>query len=112
VLPAQTTYLVTGNGNQLFGSYIRTHERIDYTSSLVTQQLYQQNLYQASNATRDDRSRRHRYRGCALTTGALFQRTETFTGTNIVAAVPAAVPASRTSAGTETHCSGFRCTAP
>ncbi len=31
---------------------IRLHQRIDYTSNLITKQLYQQNLYQASNATR------------------------------------------------------------
>lgn len=79
VLPSQSTYIVTGNGNQLFGSAIRMHERIDYTSNLVTQQLYQQNLYQASNATRTIEAGITGTRG-GLTAGALFQRTETFTG--------------------------------
>jgi LPS-assembly protein len=81
VLPAQSTYQLVGSGNQTIGSAIRLHERIDYTSSLITQQLYQQNLYQASNATRTIEA------GLVaswrlLTTSALFQRVETSTGTN------------------------------
>jgi len=78
-LPAQSSYQVNGTGNQSIGTAIRLHQRIDYTTSIVTQQLYQQSLYQASNATRTIEAG---LMGtwAALTTSALFQRTETFTG--------------------------------
>ncbi len=78
-LPAQSSYEFSGNGSQMIGTAVRLHERIDYTSSLVTQQLYQQNLYQASNATRTVEAGLAGTWG-GLTTSALFQRIETFTG--------------------------------
>jgi LPS-assembly protein len=81
ILPAQSSYQITGAGNQAIGTSVRLHQRIDYTSSLITKQLYQQNLYQASNATRLIEAGLTGTWG-ALTTGALFQRTETFTNTN------------------------------
>ncbi len=80
-LPAQTSLQFGGSGNQMFGTSIRLHQRIDYTTSMVTQQLYQQNLYQASNATRTIEGGLSGTWG-ALTTGALFQRTETFTASD------------------------------
>ena len=40
------------NGVQSIGTAVRVHQRIDYTTSLVTKQLYQQDIYQASNASR------------------------------------------------------------
>ena len=78
-LPAQSSYEFRGTGSQAIGTSVRVHERIDYTSSLVTQQLYQQNLYQASNATRTIEAGLAGTWG-GLTTSALFQRIETFTG--------------------------------
>jgi hypothetical protein len=78
-LPAQSAYQFNGTGNQSIGTALRFHQRIDYTTSIVTQQLYQQNLYQASNATRTIESGMTGTWG-ALTANALFQRTETFTG--------------------------------
>ena len=77
VLPAQTSYQVQGAGNQAFGPAVRLHQRIDYTSNLVTKQLYQQDLYQASNATRTVEAGATGSWG-VLTAGALFQRIETF----------------------------------
>ena len=79
VLPSQTSYQIIGNGNQALGTAVRLHERVDYASDLVTKQLYQQNVYQASNASRTVEA------GLSGTWGgtsasALFQRTETFTG--------------------------------
>ncbi len=78
VLPAKNSYQFTGSGNQGLGSTLRLRERIDYASDITTQQLYQQNVYQASNASRQievgltgDWT--------ALSVGALYQRTETFT---------------------------------
>jgi LPS-assembly protein len=81
VLPSQTSYQVAGNGNQAIGTNIRLHERVDYASDLVTKQLYQQNVYQASNATRTVEAGLSATWG-GLSSSALFQRTETFTGTD------------------------------
>jgi LPS-assembly protein len=80
-LPAQSSYAITGAGSQRIGTAIRLHQRLDYTSSLITQQLYQQNLYQASNATRTIEAGFAGTWG-GFTTSALFQRSETFTGAN------------------------------
>ena len=79
ILPAQSSYQFSGTGRQTIGTAVRLHERVDYTSSLITQQLYQQSLYQASNATRTIEAGLAGTWG-GLTTSALFQRTETFTG--------------------------------
>lgn len=79
ILPAQSSYELSGNGSQAIGTAVRLHERIDYTSSIVTQQLYQQNVFQASNATRTVEAGLAGTWG-GLTTSALFQRVETFTG--------------------------------
>jgi len=81
-LPAESAYQFYGTGNQSIGTAIRLHQRIDYTTSIRTQQLYQQNLYQASNATRTVEGGMTGTWG-ALTANALFQRTETFTGENV-----------------------------
>jgi LPS-assembly protein len=81
VLPAQSTYQLTGRGNQAIGTAIRLHQRIDYTSNLITQQLYQQDFYQASNATRTVEAGMVGMWG-SLNTSALFQRVETYTGTD------------------------------
>jgi len=81
VLPAQSTYQLSGSGNQSIGTAVRLHERIDYTSNLITQQLYQQNVYQASNATRTVEAGLVGTWG-TLNTSALFQRIETSTGSD------------------------------
>lgn len=77
-LPAKSSYQLRGNGTQAIGTALRFRQRVDYSSDITTQQLYQQNFYQASNATRTieggvtaNLSR--------VYAGALFQRTETFT---------------------------------
>jgi len=79
ILPAQSSYQFSAIGNQAIGIAMRTHARVDYSSNLVTQQLYQQSVYQASNATRTVEAGLTGAWG-AFTTSALFQRTETFTG--------------------------------
>jgi lipopolysaccharide assembly outer membrane protein LptD (OstA) len=78
-LPEESSYQFNGAGNHLIGRSIRLHQRVDYATSIRTQQLYQQNLYQASNATRTIEGGIAGTWG-ALTSSALFQRTETFTG--------------------------------
>lgn len=76
-LPAKTSYQFTGYGTQGLGAAVRAHQRLDYTSDIVTQQLYQQNIYQASNATRTLESGLSAVWG-PLATSVLYQRTETF----------------------------------
>ena len=80
-LPSQSSYQFSAAGNQMLGQSVRLFQRVDYTTSMVTQQLYQQNLYQASNATRTIEAGLSGTWG-RLTAGAFFQRTETFTGTD------------------------------
>ena len=81
VLPEQLTYQLTGRGNQAIGTAIRLHQRIDYTSNLITQQLYQQDFYRASNASRTIEAGMVGMWG-SLNTSALFQRIETATGSD------------------------------
>ena len=78
-LPAQSSYQFIGSGTHLVGRTIRLHQRVDYATSILTQHLYQQNVYQASNATRTIEAGASGVWG-PWNAGALFQRTETFTG--------------------------------
>lgn len=80
ILPQTTSYQFTGVGNQTLGPGITLQENINYTSDLVTNQLYQQNIFQASNASRTIGAALSGSWGRWSTTGQ-FQRTETFTGT-------------------------------
>jgi len=77
-LPASTSYEVTGNVNHALSRSIRARARLDYFTDLVTQQLYHQNLYQAT------RNRRLIEGGLTagfgpLMTSMLYQRSEIFT---------------------------------
>jgi LPS-assembly protein len=76
-LEATKSYEVTGNLNHALRSNIRARARLDYFTNLVTQQLYQQNLYQAT------RNRRVIEGGLtaafgSVTTSLLYQRNELF----------------------------------
>jgi LPS-assembly protein len=51
-LPAAVSYELRGNMMQTVTPHIHARARIDYFSSVVTQQLYNQNLYQATNSNR------------------------------------------------------------
>ncbi|MBI2827899.1 MAG: LPS-assembly protein LptD [Acidobacteria bacterium] len=79
ILPGQSSHQFSGTGNQAIGTPMRAHARVDYSSNLITQQLYQQSLYQASNATRTVEAGLTGTWG-GVTTSALVQRIETFTG--------------------------------
>lgn len=52
VLPANNSFQVTSTVNQRLGTTLRARAFVDYFSDVVTQQLYQQNLYQATQARR------------------------------------------------------------
>jgi LPS-assembly protein len=77
VLPAGTTYQVMGAATQGLGRGLRAHERVDFISDLVTQQLYQQNTFQATNPTRTVEAGLSGV-WSGLSASALYQRTETF----------------------------------
>ena len=77
VLAAGTTYQVTGSATQGLGRGLRAHERVDFISDLITQQLYQQNTYQATNPTRTIEAGLSGV-WSAVSASALYQRTETF----------------------------------
>ena len=51
-LPAATSYEMRGTMTQELTPHVRARARVDYFSNIITQQLYNQNLYQASNSNR------------------------------------------------------------
>lgn len=79
-LPASTSIEVTGNATQALGRRARGHLRIEYFTDVITQQLYHQNLYQATRRNRTIEA------GINDTVGpwamsALYQRNQTFSST-------------------------------
>ena len=77
VLAAKNMYQLMGFASQGLGQAVRAQERVDFSTDIVTQQLYHQNLYQASNPSRSiDAGISGVWGGFA--TSALYQRTETF----------------------------------
>ena len=77
-LEAANSYEITGNLNHTLSRNIRARARLDYFTDLVTQQLYNQNLYAAT------RNRRLIEGGLTagfgpVMTSALYQRSEIFT---------------------------------
>jgi LPS-assembly protein len=77
-LPETVSYEVTGNLNHALTRNVRARARLEYFTDLVTQQLYHQNLYQAS------RNRRLIEAGLTggfgpVMTSMLYQRSELFT---------------------------------
>ena len=49
---ARTSFELTGNATQALGRRGRAHLRVEYFSDIITQQLYQQNVYAASRRQR------------------------------------------------------------
>jgi LPS-assembly protein len=80
-LQDKSSYQLTGAGTQRFSPTLTLRSRFDYASDITTQQLYQQNIYQASNATRTLQTvLMGNWTGVSM--NAQFQRTETFTNAN------------------------------
>ena len=52
VLPASNSFQVTGTANQRIGARLRARGYVDYFSDIVTQHLYNQNIYQATQSRR------------------------------------------------------------
>ena len=76
-LPAKTSYEFTGAVTQALGGAARARMRLDYFSDVLTQQLYQQNIYQASRRNRIIEGGVSDMFG-PLSTTLLYQRNETF----------------------------------
>jgi LPS-assembly protein len=77
ILPANTSYEIRSSVVHSIGQGVTLRGRVDYASDLVTQQLYQQNVYRASSPIRNVEGGFSGTWG-ALSTNALYQRTEVF----------------------------------
>jgi len=77
VVPEATSYQVRGSMVHSLGPGVSVRGRVDYASDLITQQIYQQSVYQASNPIRNVEGS---FAGAwgALSANALYQRTEVF----------------------------------
>ncbi len=76
-LPASTSYQLSGTATQAIARGIYARARVDYFSDIVNQQLYQQDVYQASRTTRVLEAGVSTARG-PLSTSVLYQRNENF----------------------------------
>jgi LPS-assembly protein len=79
LLPERTSYELSGSLTQVLGPSLRARARLDYFSDVTTQQLYQQDFYQASQQSRIIEGGLSGTFG-RLQTSALFQRNEIFSG--------------------------------
>ena len=79
VLPAKTSYEFTGTIAQALGGTRRGRLRLDYFSDVLNQQLYHQNIYQASRRSRVIEGGLSDSFGPVSTT-LTYQRNETFNG--------------------------------
>ena len=52
VLPASNSFQITGTANQSLSTRLRARGYVDYFSDIVTQHLYNQNIYQATQSRR------------------------------------------------------------
>jgi LPS-assembly protein len=77
-IPASTSFELTGQAVQTITPTIRARARIDYASDIISQQLYQQSLYRASNPMRAIEGGLSGSWG-AFNANASYQRTEVFT---------------------------------
>jgi len=77
-VPAGESFQVTGTANQLIGTRFRARGFVDYFSDILTQKLYNQNVYQATQSRRTIEGSLSGNFG-VTSTSALFQRTEYLT---------------------------------
>jgi len=78
-LPAKTSYEFTGAVTQALGGTARARMRLDYFSDVLTQQLYHQNIYEASRTNRLIEAGVNDVFGPLSVTG-LYQRNESLSG--------------------------------
>jgi LPS-assembly protein len=77
-VPAGQSFQLTGTANQLIGTRFRARGFVDYFSDILTQKLYNQNVYQATQSRRTVEGSLSGNFG-VTSTSALFQRTEYLT---------------------------------
>jgi LPS-assembly protein len=77
VLPSSTSYELSGTATHMFGRTVRARGRLDYFSDIVSQQLYNQDIYQASRRSRIIEGSLSATLG-RISTSALYQRSEVF----------------------------------
>ena len=75
--PSSNSYEISGNLNHTLARNIRARARLEYFTDLVTQQLYHQNLYQASRNRRLIEGSLSAAFG-SVTSSLLYQRSELF----------------------------------
>jgi LPS-assembly protein len=78
VVPARTSFEFNGTAAHALGPRTRAHLRVEYFTDIVTQQLYHQDLYQATRRNRTIESGINTVQG-PWAASALYQRNETFT---------------------------------
>ena len=78
-LPANNSFQVTGTANQSIGTRLRARAYVDYFSDILTQQLYHQNIYQATQSRRTIEGSLSGNFG-VTSTSVHFQRNEYVTG--------------------------------
>ncbi len=76
-ITAGSSYELTGTAVQSLTRSVRARGRLDYASDIISQQLYQQNVYRASNPVRLIEGGLSGSWG-ALSSSATYQRTEVF----------------------------------
>jgi LPS-assembly protein len=78
-LPANNSFQVTSTANQTIGTRLRARAYVDYFSDILTQQLYNQNIYQATQSRRTIEGSLSGNFG-ATSAAVHFQRNEYVTG--------------------------------
>jgi LPS-assembly protein len=89
-VPASTDYQVTSAVNQTIFTGLRARARVEYFTSLLNQQLYHQDIYQASQNRRTIEAGLTGNHG-PISTSALYQRQESFSdadNTNVYGSTP------------------------
>ncbi len=79
IQPASQSFQVTGSANQRIGRRLRARASVDYFSDILTQQLYNQNVFQATQGRRSVEGGLTGTFGL-VSTSASYQRSEVLTG--------------------------------
>jgi LPS-assembly protein len=90
ILPENTSFEISAVASHTLSRSIRTRARIDYFSDIVSQQLYHQNVYQASRSNRVIEASLTAGLG-AVSASVLYQRNEVFnnaTSTQVYGSTP------------------------
>jgi len=79
--PGGSSFELNGTASQALGRRTRGHLRMEYFSDFITQQLYHQDLYQATRRNRTVEAGVNTVQG-PLAASALYQRNESFSSTS------------------------------